>query len=394
MLLLKYFIRASCMVILFFPFHSAALDYSQQVKMIGSLVHYPENSIVSPGDTSQTTNFLNYRLTFSEKFNRLSVDSHYQLISLHNNSDTLNYQNPDKNRLFNLSSNLQNKPDQLTYHRLDRLSLTYKTNTSTFRFGRQAVTWGNGLVFNVMDIFNPFAPLSIDTEYKNGDDMIYLQTLNDSGNDWQFIYLPRRDNNGDLQNSLSSGAAKFHGIFSSTDFDFLISRHFDEQMIGLGISHAIKESMWRLDITSTKTASNNSITSLTSNIDYSWQSFGKNIYGFFEYYYNGFGLDKQNIAADSSLLSRLERGEIFTLYQNYLAAGLRIESHALVNISPTLIHNLTDDSQLFNLSVQYDWRQSLSLTANLIYSRGTNTSEYGGTSSPGNAFQVFLNYYF
>ena len=33
--------------------------------------------------------------------------------------------------------------------------------------GRQAVTWGNGLIFNPMDLFNPFSPVDIERDYKD-----------------------------------------------------------------------------------------------------------------------------------------------------------------------------------------------------------------------------------
>ena len=39
-------------------------------------------------------------------------------------------------------------------------------------------------MFNAMDIFNPFDPAAVDTEYKVGDDMFYGQYL---FNDWRYL---------------------------------------------------------------------------------------------------------------------------------------------------------------------------------------------------------------
>ena len=61
------------------------------------------------------------------------------------------------------------------------------------KFGRQAITWGNGLFYAPMDLVNPFDPATIDTEYKAGDDMLYLQYLQDNGNDLQAAVVVRRD---------------------------------------------------------------------------------------------------------------------------------------------------------------------------------------------------------
>jgi hypothetical protein len=49
---------------------------------------------------------------------------------------------------------------------LDRLAVTYTAPQWVFRVGRQAITWGSGLVFRPMDLFDPFEPSATDTEYK------------------------------------------------------------------------------------------------------------------------------------------------------------------------------------------------------------------------------------
>jgi hypothetical protein len=54
-------------------------------------------------------------------------------------------------RLFSLTHVISDDENRLMYHRLDRLSATYTNEIITVRAGRQAQTWGNGLVFNPMD---------------------------------------------------------------------------------------------------------------------------------------------------------------------------------------------------------------------------------------------------
>ncbi len=49
------------------------------------------------------------------------------------------------------------------------------------------------MVYNTLDLFNPFAPDTIDTDYKHGEDMLYLQRLFDNGSDLQALLIPRRD---------------------------------------------------------------------------------------------------------------------------------------------------------------------------------------------------------
>ena len=88
----------------------------------------------------------------------------------------------DDRRLFDLTHAITDEGKRAALVRVDRLSAGYTGENGVLRMGRQAVTWGNGLIFNtVMDIFNPFDPTAIDKEYKSGDDMLYGQYLRDDG---------------------------------------------------------------------------------------------------------------------------------------------------------------------------------------------------------------------
>jgi len=382
-----YFSLAGLIILL--PARGVCLNQSQHLKYYNLTIDYP-----APATASQTYDVLNYRINLSEQFKHAKIESHYEFFIQHSDSLSAGFINPDDNRLFRLTELISESTGQITYHRLDRLFFTYHADNSTYRFGRQAVTWGNGFVFNVMDIFNPFSPLAIDKEYKTGDDMFYLQNLTEAGNDWQFIYLPRRNTEDEVDHRISSTAIKLHNTFSAADLDFLFASHYNSLIFGLGISHAISESLWRLDITHTETENGQSISHLTTNIDYSWLAFGKNMYGFIEYYYNGIGIDHATDTIDAQLASQIQRGEIFTLYKQHIAAGLRVEIHPLVNLSPTIINNLTDNSLLLSLSMHYNWYQNLNATVNFTLTEGRENSEYAGATSPGDSLQLLLAYYF
>ncbi|MDX2497114.1 MAG: hypothetical protein QNL11_04335, partial [Desulfobacterales bacterium] len=59
---------------------------------------------------------------------------------------------------FDFSKIICEGDDYILYHRLDRFFLALQPNWGSVRIGRQALTWGNGLIFNPMDLLNPFAP--------------------------------------------------------------------------------------------------------------------------------------------------------------------------------------------------------------------------------------------
>jgi len=383
--------------VLFCCFISApiyALDVSQHLKYSLSAFHFDNDSAFLPfEDQSQHFNDINYRANVSTSLNVFKVDAHYQL-QLLNSQQLDSYIDPDKNRLFDLSSVIDEQDNQLLHHRLDRLSIDYSTTSTTTRFGRQAVTWGNGFVFNVMDIFNPFSPTAIDKEYKPGDDMLYFQLLTENGTDWQFIHLFRRDNNDEVETTQASSAVKLQSTFSSSDINLLLANHYQDRILGLGISQPISDSLWRLDISHTQLKGGKSVTSVSSNIDYSWQALSKNFYGFIEYYHNGFGIREAADPLSLALSTRLSRGELFARFRNYLSAGLRIELHPLVNFSPTLINNLDDHGSLLSLSLDYNWLQSLNLSTQLVTGLGDSQSEYNGNTAAADSLIFLLSYYF
>jgi hypothetical protein len=57
----------------------------------------------------------------------------------------------DDRRLFDLTSTLHETDSYVLFQRLDRLYLAMLPDWGSLRIGRQAITWGNGLIFNPMD---------------------------------------------------------------------------------------------------------------------------------------------------------------------------------------------------------------------------------------------------
>lgn len=287
----------------------------------------------------------------------------------------------DERRLLDLTRAVTEGHQYAAVQRLDRLSLGYLGDAGVLRAGRQAISWGNGLVFQPLDIFNPFSPIAIDKDYKTGDDMLYGQLVFAEKSDVQAILLPRRDPlNAKVEGDQGSVALKYHRWVAGSDVDVLIARHYDEPMFAVGMVRNAGSAMVRMDVAFTDTASGGRVTSLVINADYSWVGFGKNMYGYMEYFRNGFGeRDAVNYPAPSPELSaRLARGELYTLGRDYLAGGLQIELAPLVNLHHGLIVNLHDGSGFYQLRAVYDLQQNLQLMAGINLPYGDRGSEYGG----------------
>ena len=176
----------------------------------------------------------------------------------------------DNERLFDLSSQVIDDNSLDAFLRMDRLSLGYSEGALVAKLGRQAISWGNGLLFNTLDLFNPFSPSEIDKDYKAGDDMAYGQWLFDSGADLQVLIVPRRDpESGSVTHQRTSYASKFHSRIEALeiDYDILLSEHFDEVIFGLGLSGPIGEGIWRSDFALVNLADDSSRLSALVNTD-------------------------------------------------------------------------------------------------------------------------------
>jgi hypothetical protein len=313
----------------------------------------------------------------------------------------------DDRRLMDLTWTIHEDDQYIIYNRFDRLSLTLLPRWGAVTIGRQAVTWGNGLLFNPMDICNPFAPTDIERNYKVGDDMASAQVNVGTRGDVHVLYVPRRDPvKHSVQWNNSSLAGKLHFAWGSTEFDVMAAKHYEDAVFGIGSMGYLGGAAWRMDGIWTilnDTRGKDYYFSLVANIDYSWVWWKKNFYGFVEFFYNGIGeADYAEALFDQDIVERLARGELFALGRAYLSGHLRVELHPLLNCHLTVINNLADPSSVVQPRVVWDVLQNVQVTVggNIYY--GRKDTEYGGFRIPGIPFVVrgrdsvnlWVSYYF
>jgi len=360
---------------------------------------YPANSAFRDLlGASSIDHALETRLKLAVNRSRWDFRADYQFIAIR--ADTLSLANQlpdaampantvisDDRRWWNLTYTFGDDDRTEIVHRLDRLSVGYSSERTVWRFGRQAVSWGNGMMFTPMDVFNPFDPAAVDKEYKTGDDMLYGQYLFGNGDDLQGVAVVRRDpRSGEVEMDQSSLAFKYHGLLGTHEIDLLAARHFGDRILGLGGNVGLGGAVWRGDLTWTRTDLQEVLSAVTS-LSYSWNWGGKNISGVLEYYYNGFGqadstYSLPQLAENPDLLARLRRGELYTLARNYLGVSATVEVTPLLHLVPGLFLNLDDPSALVQVVAQIDLRQNLMALCALNLPVGPDGSEYGGIETP------------
>ena len=313
----------------------------------------------------------------------------------------------DDRRVMDLTHTISSDTNYLLYHRIDRLAVSASADWGSVTVGRQALTWGNGFLFNPMDLFNPFSPTDVERDYKIGDDMISAQMYAGNIGELQMLYVPRRNpENNDIEWGQSSLTAKFHLNIRTTDIDLMAGKHYEDDVFGIGFTGYLMDAAWRLDTTYTcldDDSYQSGFSSVVANIDYSWVWWNKNFYGWIEYYYTGLGENNaQKALTDPNIIERLARGEWFTLGRSYVNAQLQMEWHPLVNGFITIINNTSDSSGIVQPRITVDPAQNFQIMcgANIYY--GRTETEFGGIELPGGGLKetpadmvyLWLSYYF
>lgn len=341
--------------------------------------------------------FTDLRLTWTPSAGPWSLDAAYEATAAYGDTVRLSRETagprPPPATLVDLTGVLADRTAFVASHRIDRLSLTYSTPGLVVRVGRQALTWGSGLVYRPMDLFNPFSPSDTDTEFKPGADMIYVQRLFDDGSDLQVIAAPRRPRAGAGPTAEASAfAAHLHTTVLGHQTRWLLARDHGDWVGGLGVNGALGGATWNVEAVPTVLRGGGVRLSVVANISDAVTLFGRNATVFAEVYHNGFGASggRATVAGlPRDLTDRLARGQVFSLRRDYLAGGVTLEVGPLLTVSPTVIANLDDGGLLILTDAAWSLGDNLTLHAGAQLPVGGPGSEFGGIAlSPTDARRV------
>ncbi|MEK6747604.1 MAG: hypothetical protein AABY83_00170 [Pseudomonadota bacterium] len=332
---------------------------------------------------------INARYDGAARWDNWSMEAHYALLVRHTAQATFDTHpaSVDSTQMFTLANWLIHDDRTQALQRVDRLNFAYTADQISMRVGRQAISWGNGINFHPMDIFNPFVPNAIDKDYKNGDDLAYAQWLFADGADAQAILAPRRTKtSGDLAMDQASIALKYRRGTMLGDVDVLIAKHYADDLIGMGWTKSSAGAVLRADAIATRSSDAQHSVAAVINADYSWTWFEYNIYGYAEYYYQSLGMQYPYAVPAGALADRLARNEIFVRGKHYFDAGVMIELAALVHLSPALVYNLADGSFSMPVNISYEMKQNWLLLLGATWNRGQRNTEFGGIKMTGTPY--------
>ncbi len=286
----------------------------------------------------------------------------------------------DDFRALELTWTLERDDRYRVYHRFDRLAVRYRADDWNFTLGREAVSWGSGKVFNPLDLFAPFAPTTVDRDYKPGQDLAMFDRRLANG-DIQLLGVFRRDGEGGRDTDENSYGGKWHRFLGGSEIEVSLARHFRDDVGALSLRHPLGGALIQGDAVWTRLDEEDDTKfSLVVNMDYSFTLAERTTYVFAEYFHNGFGRDDKPVdlaRLSNALVDRLQRGEIFTLMKDYFAVGGSYQWHPLLVQNLTGFVNLEDGSGLLQTNFAYEPGDQQRLEAGLTLTRGDRGDEYG-----------------
>lgn len=244
---------------------------------------------------------------------------------------------------------------------VDRAVISFTSDQTVLKIGRDALTWGQGTVFNPGDFVSP----SFGGGAKAGVDMIYGQYLFDNGADIQAVYVPRPATaGGQISRNNSSLALRGFTTVGMTDLTLTVAEDRGDLVSALGFSGSlgafgVKGEIVNWDLAS-GTADPSWVVSATG-----FGSLGDWGTSYFaEFYHNGFGVAPGETPT-TEFATKLSTGHVGLPNRDYLAIGGQLMISPEFMLVPSATISLEDQGALLGLSASYVLGDNADLSVSL-----------------------------
>ena len=354
----------------------AEVTTNLDVKTFFVTVHPFEHVLMPPSDTAQGFVDMRGRLQW-EVLDNLSVEVHHVVTS-----GTPQYQTQLQLDLAEMgveleegmASNLMtgvglqapeavdlswsmDDTDLFLQGRTDRLFLQTSFGNHTLRVGRQAISFGHGMVFNPMDLVQPFSIATIDNEYKAGIDAVRLDSyFGMMGQVTGVIaYAGSWDRDG------LTAVLNAQGTIGLTDISVFAGSVRSDVVLGTGLVSSVGAVGLHSDVTLTlpETDEDPFVRVTTGAL---WRPFSSSSVTM-EYYYQSLGASDASGYLDFASSDRYARGELWVMGQHYATIGWGQELTALSMLNAAFIANLKDASMMVSPSLSVSVSDNVQMVA-------------------------------
>lgn len=282
-------------------------------------------------------------------------------------------------------------------HGLDRLWARLEPDPRLqLTIGRQAVSWGAGLIWSPVDLFAAFPPTEIDREEKLGVDVVRLVVQPHENLSLDVVGEPldleqqwtADGDDSSFAARLGSHAGEYdlHLCGGAVQSDFVLGGDFSGYAGDAGF-HGEALQTW-VD----EGGQRDYFRGLLG-LDYAFAA-AWNPYAAVEYFYNGLGEeDADDYAArrlESSVRRVFERGIAYNIGRDYLGGTFRVQPNALLTVQATTLANLHDGSFREFATLAWSVAEDFDLIVGGDVGIGAATGEFTGHQDVGLPDLYFL----
>jgi len=287
-------------------------------------------------------------------------------------------QHGDNDQLFSLTQEYVDENGESAYHRIDRLFLQYRLQDADVRFGRQAIYWGYGNIFQVADLVNPFSPTDIMRDYKEGRDMLSVRARGLLFSDDHLLLIPGRNpSSSQIEYDYSAILARMTSAGRRHMFSIYAGEQYGSELTGFGGRYDYMDGSVKGDVIVAR--GDAYYLSAVINTDYEWRVFDNKTLAYAELYYNSMGKNSLHDAlATDDFYIKIDNGDISLRDRYYSAFGLTYHAAASIETYAQIILNIRDLSYIFQPKVEYEYRKGLTFTFGVDIPFGASETEFGG----------------
>ena len=354
----------------------SSVQWNADVKTFFVTVHPYEHILMPPSDTAQA--FVDGRLKLDWTLSdAISIEAHHVITA-----GTPQYQTQLQIELAQMGVEMEGAAttmmtgvglqapeavelswrmedaDLFLQGRTDRLFAQATVGQSTIRLGRQAISFGHGMVFNPMDLVQPFSIATIDNEYKAGIDALRVERY--FGMTGQITGVVAYAGSWDVDGL--TAVLNANGTFGWTDISLFGGMVRSDRVIGTGVASSIGAVGLHSDVTLTVPDSDEEDSFVRLTTGAFWRPFDTSSVTM-EYYYQSLGVDSAEEYLDFAQSARYARGELWVMGQHYLSLAWAQEITALSSGNIALIGNVVDASMLVSPSLSISVSDDVQLVA-------------------------------
>ncbi len=289
---------------------------------------------------------------------------------------------PAPYRIEQLDADVIDARDGLSLrHELDRASFNRTFGSADITVGRQAVGWGRGLLFSVVDIFAPFSPLESDREWRRGIDAIRFGMPLKGLSSMDAVYAF-----GESQEE-SAAVVRISGYVGDIDGEFIGGTRRSDRVYAAALSMPLFDAEVHGEFGVFMEEADDAVAKALIGGSRTFDIL-RGLYVVAEYHYSGYGVEDvtdMDELAESEFVNRYTSGDTQMLGRHAVAVQLSYGFAGVTPVSVTWISSPVDGSGVIIPAVNWSFSDSVTLSAQGYFAHGSDSqdgalrSEYGAT---------------